>query len=215
MGLLLTEEVLEACIVVVGGGGDDLRTTGEVGWGEVRWGEGWGEVGWRVRWRGCGPAGGQEETANGGMRVKRERSQSQSAMGGGCWTVGALPGIEWPGGVPSTYPQGPDPWDVLGSWRGGPPCGRWSGSRGRWGHGPSLRSGGGTGAWDSSQTGAGGGAWVRLGQQLLGWAIGGGGGHELLRPDDLLYHLTSWEAPSLISHVAKLQGKPINSFILQ
>ena len=50
--------------------------------------------------------GAQEETATAGMRVKRERRQSRSAVGADCWTVGALSGIGLPGGVPPTNPRG-------------------------------------------------------------------------------------------------------------
>ena len=51
----------------------------------------------------------QEEKPIAGMS---ERSQSRSAVGADLWTVGALPRIELPGGVPPTYPRGPGPWDV-------------------------------------------------------------------------------------------------------
>ena len=37
---------------------------------------------------------------------QQERSQSRSAVEADCQTVGALLGIELPGGVPPTYPQG-------------------------------------------------------------------------------------------------------------
>ena len=77
-----------------------------------------------------------------GMRVKEGRSQSRPAMGEGRWTGEPLPGILRPGVVPSTYPPGPGPWDEWNSKRDGPPCGRWSGNWDRWGHRPSLHSGG-------------------------------------------------------------------------
>ena len=77
-----------------------------------------------------------------GMRVMKERSQNRPAVEVGRWTVWAQPGIGRPGGVPSTYLLRPNPWDEWDSWRGGPPCGGWHGSRDRWGHRPSLRSDG-------------------------------------------------------------------------
>ena len=58
----------------------------------------------------------------------KERSQSRPAVGAGRRTVGTLPGNGGPGGVPSTCSPGPDEWH---SWRVGPPCGWWSGSRDR------------------------------------------------------------------------------------
>ena len=114
-------------------------------------------------------------------------------------TVEALPGVGRLGGVPSTYPPGSGPWDEWDSWKGGPPCGRWSGSRDRWGHRPSLRSGGRTEASSNDQNGAGRGrcgmtvvAVVRLGQ------LEGEGNHKhlvgRLGQVDLLYHPAPEEA---------------------
>ena len=84
--------------------------------------------------------------------------------------VRAPPRIELPGGVPPTCPPGPDPWDVWGSWRGEPPCGRRHGNRGMQGRRPGLRNDCKTGASSSLRIGAGrrhlgktGAAVVRLG----------------------------------------------------
>ena len=106
-----------------------------------------------------------------GMKVMKERSRNRSALGAGRWTVGALPGIGRPGGMPSTYPSGPGPWDEWNSLRGGPPCGRWSDYRLRWGHLSRLRSDGRTWAVNNGRYGSERGcsgmsvvAVVRLGQ---------------------------------------------------
>ena len=90
-----------------------------------------------------------------GIKVMKERGWSRSAVVAGRWTVGSLPLIGSPGGVPSTYTLGPDLWDEWDSRRGGPPCGWWSGNRGRWGHQPSLQGDGRTGASSNGRNGAG------------------------------------------------------------
>ena len=94
----------------------------------VRWSGVKGEM--RLMWSRWWP---WKRRSTAGMKVMKERSRNWSAVGAGCWTVGALPGIERPGGVLSTYRLGPDPWDGWDSWRGEPPCGWWSGKRERWG----------------------------------------------------------------------------------
>ena len=83
----------------------------------------------RVRWGWCGPdsrwwPGRRRPTAR--MKVMNERSRNRSAVGAGRRTVRALPGIVRPGGVPSTYPLGPGPWDEWDSWRGGRRATIWS-----------------------------------------------------------------------------------------
>ena len=117
---------------------------------------GWDEMGvegeMKMMWSRWWP-GRRQPTA--GVKVMKKRPRSRSAVGAGRWTVGALPGTERSGGVPSTYRPGPGPWDEWDSWRGGPPCGRWSGIRGRRGLRPSLRNDGRTGALSSGRNGAG------------------------------------------------------------
>ena len=66
----------------------------------------------KIKWTRWSP---KREGPTAVIRVRRERIQSRFAAQADCLTVGALPGIELPGGVPPTYPRGPDPWDVRGS----------------------------------------------------------------------------------------------------
>ena len=49
-----------------------------------------------------------------GMRVRKGRSLSQSAVGADWQTAGDPPGIGLPGEVPPIYPLGSDLWDVWG-----------------------------------------------------------------------------------------------------
>ena len=84
----------------------------------------WDEVGWNMRWGWCCPTGSQ-----GGGNQQQEWGLWRKGVEGDLqWgqvaELGALSGIGRPGGVQSTYPPWPDPWDEWDSWRGGPPCGR-------------------------------------------------------------------------------------------
>ena len=82
--------------------------------GGERWppDHGWNEVGWRVRWGWCHSGRRRPTAGNEGYEGKESKS---ICSGADCWTVGALPGIERLGGVLSTYPSGPGPWDEWDS----------------------------------------------------------------------------------------------------
>ena len=145
------------------------------------------EMRWRVRWRWCGPFGGPR-----GGGQQRERRLGRK---------GVEVDLQW-GQIPELWEPNQElsyleiaSWDVKGSWRGGPPCGGWSGNLGRWGHRPGLGVAVRLEPWAVAGSDMGESASVWPGQQLFGWVNWRGCGHEhfvgCLRPDDPLYHPAS------------------------
>ena len=110
-----------------------------------------------------------------GVEVMKERSLNRSAVGACCWNVEAPPGIEWPGGVPSTYPPGAR-------------FVEWVGLLTRWATDWSVEL-------QSGQVGSSVN-WRSIPLQLAGSIGGGGHKHfvECLGPDGFPYHQASEES---------------------
>ena len=68
-----------------------------------------GRKGIEMKWSRRGSKG-RRPTA--GMKVKGGRSRSRPVKWAGLRTAEGQPEIGLPGGVPSTYLPGPDPWDM-------------------------------------------------------------------------------------------------------